>query len=355
MSELKNDRFLRALMRLPVDRTPVWMMRQAGRYLPEYRETRAKAGDFLSLCKNKELACEVTIQPLERYPLDAAILFSDILTVPDAMGLGLYFETGEGPKFRKTVRTEADAEALPVVNTERDLSYVTDAVRTIRKELNGRVPLIGFSGSPWTLATYMIEGGSSKDFRHIKAMLYSQPVVLHHILDKLALSVIDYLNAQIDAGAQAVQIFDTWGGALSDTAYVEFSLDYMKKIIAGLKRENEDRPVPVILFTKGGGLWLEQMANAGANALGLDWTMNIGRARSLVGDKVALQGNMDPSVLYGSLEAIRKEVARILASYGDGNGHVFNLGHGIHQFVDPEKAGIFVDAVHELSEPYHAS
>lgn len=353
MAELKNDRFLRALERKSVDVTPVWMMRQAGRYLPEYRELRSKAGDFLSLCKNKEWACEVTLQPLERYDLDAAILFSDILTVPDAMGLGLYFETGEGPRFKKIVRTAQDVDALPIVNTLKDLSYVTDAVSTIRRELNGRVPLIGFSGSPWTLATYMVEGGSSKDFRHVKGMMYSQPDVMHQLLEKITLSVIDYLNAQIKAGAQAVQIFDTWGGNLSDVAYREFSLNYMKKIVSGLIREHEGRKVPVILFTKGGGLWLPEMADAGADALGLDWTMDIGRARTLVGGKVALQGNMDPSVLYGSPKAIKGEVARILASYGPGSGQVFNLGHGIHQFVDPKNAGVFIDAVHELSAQYH--
>lgn len=355
MSELKNDRFLRALERKPVDMTPVWMMRQAGRYLPEYRETRSQAGDFLSLCKNKELACEVTLQPLERYKLDAAILFSDILTIPDAMGLGLYFETGEGPRFKKIVRTEADVDALPVVDTARDLSYVTDAVSTIRRELNGRVPLIGFSGSPWTLATYMVEGGSSKDFRHVKGLMYSQPEVMHRLLDKIAESVIDYLNAQIKAGAQAVQIFDTWGGSLSDVAYITFSLNYMKKIVAGLIKEHQGRKVPCILFTKGGGLWLPEMAESGADALGIDWTMDIGRAKALVGNKVALQGNMDPSVLYASPDAIRAEVARILSSYGTGTGHIFNLGHGIHQFVDPEHAGVFVEAVHELSAQYHQS
>ncbi len=351
---LKNDRFLRALQRQPVDVTPVWMMRQAGRYLPEYRATRAKAGDFLSLCKNTELACEVTLQPLERFPLDAAILFSDILTIPDAMGLGLYFETGEGPKFRKTVRTKEEAEALPVADTARDLAYVTDAVSMIRRELQGRVPLIGFSGSPWTLATYMVEGGSSKDFRHIKAMLYSQPEVLHTILDKLATSVVQYLNAQIEAGAQAVQIFDSWGGALSDQAYVDFSLQYMQKIVDGLIREFDGRKVPVILFTKGGGLWLDRLADTGADALGLDWTMNIGVARKQVGNRVALQGNMDPTVLYGSPEQIRKEVSRILQDYGTGSGHVFNLGHGIHQFVDPERARVFVEAVHEMSAGFHS-
>lgn len=354
MSELKNDRFLKALLRQPVDVTPVWMMRQAGRYLPEYRETRAKAGDFLSLCKNTELACEVTLQPLERYELDAAILFSDILTIPDAMGLGLYFETGEGPKFEKIVRTEQDVDALPIVDTARDLKYVTDAVSEIRGALSGRVPLIGFSGSPWTLATYMVEGGSSKDFRHVKAMMYRDPEVLHAMLDKLARSVIDYLNAQIRAGAQAVQIFDSWGGALSDAAFLEFSLRYMKQIVDGLIREHDGRKVPVILFTKGGGLWLPAMAEAGADALGLDWTMNVGLARQQVGDQVALQGNMDPSVLYGHPDQIRAEVKRILQSYGHGNGHVFNLGHGIHQFVDPESAKVLVDAVHEFSREYHS-
>ncbi len=353
MAELKNDRFLRALLREPVDVTPVWMMRQAGRYLPEYRATRAQAGDFLSLCKNKELACEVTIQPLERYELDAAILFSDILTIPDAMGLGLYFEVGEGPKFKKVIRTEADVAELPVPESARDLDYVMDAVKTIRRELNGRVPLIGFSGSPWTLATYMVEGGSSKDFRHIKQMMYATPEVLHELLNKLAQSVTDYLNQQILSGAQAVQIFDTWGGALSGPMYQEFSLKYMQQIVSGLIREHEGRKVPVIMFTKNGGQWLETMAEAGADALGLDWTTNIDDARARVGDKVALQGNMDPSVLYGTPERIRAEVADILARYGNGSGHVFNLGHGIHQFVDPAQPKIFVDAVHELSAQYH--
>ncbi|MBN1008660.1 uroporphyrinogen decarboxylase [Amphritea pacifica] len=353
MAELKNDRFLRALMREPVDVTPVWMMRQAGRYLPEYRATRAQAGDFMSLCKNKELACEVTIQPLERYDLDAAILFSDILTIPDAMGLGLYFEAGEGPKFKKIIRTEADVDALPVPESASDLDYVMDAVKTIRAELNGRVPLIGFSGSPWTLATYMVEGGSSKDFRHIKQMMYATPEVLHQLLDKLAQSVTDYLNQQIRSGAQAVQIFDTWGGALSGPMYQEFSLKYMQQIANGLIRENEGRKVPLIMFTKNGGQWLEAMAESGADALGLDWTTNIDDARARVGDKVALQGNMDPSVLYGTPERIRAEVADILARYGSGSGHVFNLGHGIHQFVDPAQPKFFVDAVHELSAQYH--
>ncbi|RAU17371.1 uroporphyrinogen decarboxylase [Nitrincola tibetensis] len=355
MSELKNDRFLRALLREPVDVTPVWMMRQAGRYLPEYKATRAQAGDFMSLCKNPELACEVTLQPLERYDLDAAILFSDILTIPDAMGLGLYFEAGEGPRFKKVLRTEADVAALPVPNAASDLDYVMSAVKTIRSALNGRVPLIGFSGSPWTLATYMVEGGSSKDFRHIKEMMYATPDVMHELLNKLALSVTDYLNEQIRSGAQAVQIFDTWGGVLSPEMYKTFSLAYMEQIVKGLIREYDGRRVPVILFTKNGGQWLEVMAKTGADALGLDWTTHIDDARRRVGQQVALQGNMDPSVLYASPARIRAEVADILQRYGSGAGHVFNLGHGIHQFVNPEHAGIFVDAVHELSAQYHQS
>lgn len=355
MTELKNDRFLRALLREPVDRTPIWMMRQAGRYLPEYRASRATAGSFMDLCENADFACEVTLQPLDRYPgLDAAILFSDILTIPDAMGLGLYFETGEGPKFKKVVANEADVDALPVVDMAKgDLSYVTKAVSTIRRELNGRVPLIGFSGSPWTLATYMVEGGSSKDFRKVKAMMYDTPEVMHQLLHKLALSVTDYLNAQIDAGAQAVQIFDTWGGSLSDRCYREFSLKYMQQIVSGLKRESEGRKVPVILFTKGGGQWLEVMADTGCDALGLDWTTDIANARSRVGDRVTLQGNMDPCVLYASPEKIREEVKLILDGFGQGTGHVFNLGHGIHQWVDPEHAKAFIEAVVELSPSYH--
>ncbi|MBD8597217.1 MULTISPECIES: uroporphyrinogen decarboxylase [unclassified Pseudomonas] len=353
MTALKNDRFLRALLKQPVDVTPVWMMRQAGRYLPEYRASRAKAGDFMSLCMNPAFACEVTLQPLERYPLDAAILFSDILTVPDAMGLGLYFETGEGPRFRKTVTTLADIEALPIPDAQKDLGYVMDAVSTIRRELNGRVPLIGFAGSPWTLATYMVEGGSSKDFRKSKAMLYDNPHAMHLLLDKLAQSVTAYLNGQILAGAQAVQIFDSWGGSLSAAAYQEFSLAYMRKIVNGLIREHDGRKVPVILFTKGGGMWLESIADAGADALGLDWTCDIGEARRRVGSKVALQGNMDPTVLYANPNAIRQEVSNILASYGSGTGHVFNLGHGITPEVNPANAGAFIEAVHEMSAKYH--
>lgn len=353
MAPLKNDRFLRALTGQSVDVTPVWMMRQAGRYLPEYRATRKVAGDFMSLCQSPEMACEVTLQPLRRYPMDAAILFSDILTIPDAMGLGLYFAEGEGPRFRKTVRTEQDVEQLPVPDIARDLSYVTDAVSLIRRELNGSVPLIGFSGSPWTLATYMIEGSGSKDFRHAKEFMYNHPELMHQLLDKLAQTVTAYLNAQIAAGAQAVQIFDTWGGILSTGAYQAFSLDYMKKIIAGLTPEADGRKVPVIMFTKNGGLWLDQIADSGAHCVGLDWTIEMGRARAMIGDKVSLQGNMDPTILYSSPAAIRSEVDRILASYGEGNGHVFNLGHGITPGVDPDNVAVFIDAVHELSAQYH--
>ncbi len=353
MTELQNDRFLRALLRQPVDMTPVWMMRQAGRYLPEYKATRKRAGSFMDLCMNPDLACEVTLQPLERFPLDAAILFSDILTVPDAMGLGLFFEEGEGPRFKRPVRTQADVERLAVPDPELELKYVMDAVRTIRRDLQGRVPLIGFSGSPWTLATYMVEGGSSKDFRRIKGMMYDRPELMHQVLDVTARAVTEYLNAQIAAGAQAVMIFDTWGGSLTPETYRIFSLAYMEQIVQGLTREAEGRPVPVILFTKNGGQWLEAMAATGCDALGLDWTTDIGEARDRVGSKVALQGNLDPSVLYASPETIEREVGRVLESYGKGSGHVFNLGHGIHPQIDPEHAGAMVEAVHTLSKPYH--
>ncbi|WP_433847142.1 uroporphyrinogen decarboxylase [Acinetobacter proteolyticus] len=355
MTTLKNDRFLRALLREPVDTTPVWMMRQAGRYLPEYRETRAQAGDFLSLCKNTDFACEVTLQPLRRYELDAAILFSDILTVPDALGLGLYFETGEGPKFHKTVRTEQDVANLPKLNAKSDLAYVMNAVSTIRSALNGQVPLIGFSGSPWTLATYMVEGGSSKEFRFIKNMMYAQPEVLHALLDHLADSVIDYLNAQIDAGAQAIQIFDSWGGALAHREYVEFSLNYMTKIIAGLQREKDGQRVPIIVFTKGGGQWLETMLTTGADAFGLDWTTPLYTARDVVAGRAALQGNLDPAVLYGSATSIEKSVKAMLDdayANGEKTGYIANLGHGITQWVDPAQPKIFVDTVHEYSAKY---
>lgn len=345
MQVLKNDRLLRALLREPVDTTPIWIMRQAGRYLPEYRATRARAGSFMDLCRTPELACEVTLQPLERFPLDAAILFSDILTVPDAMGLGLYFTEGEGPRFERVVRSARDIDALFRPDPEVELRYVMDAVRVIRQSLDGRVPLIGFSGSPWTLATYMVEGGGSREFAKIKAMLYDTPELLHRLLAVLADSVADYLNAQIMAGAQAVMIFDTWGGILTPSAYREFSLAYMQRIVDSLTREHEGRRVPVTLFTKGGGQWLEAMAETGCDALGLDWTVDIGDARRRVGARVALQGNMDPAVLYASPDRIRTEAARIVAAHG-GDGHVFNLGHGIHPQIDPEHVAVLVDAVH---------
>ena len=357
MSQLKNDRFLRALLRQPVDRTPVWIMRQAGRYLPEYRETRARAGDFMTLCSTPELACEVTLQPLRRFDLDAAILFSDILTIPDAMGLGLYFSEGEGPKFKTTIDTAADVKSLIVPDPADKLSYVTDAVSLIRKELNGNVPLIGFSGSPWTLATYMVEGGSSKSFSKIKGMLFAEPKTAHMLMDKLADSVAGYLNAQIDAGAQAVMIFDSWGGALTTNHYRDFSLAYMQKIVDRLQREKDGETIPVILFTKGGGLWLEDIAATGCDAVGLDWSVDIHQARERIGDKVALQGNMDPAIMATDAETIRREVASILAGFGQhdnpGSGHVFNLGHGITPNITPENVAALVDAVHELSIPYH--
>jgi uroporphyrinogen decarboxylase len=355
MTELKNDRFLRALMRQPVDRTPLWIMRQAGRYLPEYRATRAKAGSFMQLCQNAELACEVTLQPLARFELDAAILFSDILTVPDAMGLGLGFYEGEGPRFSNPVRTAADIDRLPIPDPEGELRYVMDAVRTIRHELHGRVPLIGFSGSPWTLAAYMVEGEGSRDFSKAKAMMFDRPDLMERLLDKLIDSVAAYLNGQIAAGAQAVMLFDTWGGMLSPRDYLRFSLEPMQKIIAKLTREADGRRVPVVVFTKGGGQWLESMADCGADALGIDWTTDLGSARQRVGHKVALQGNMDPNVLYASPERIREEVASVLAAYGSGEGHVFNLGHGIHPGINPDHVSALVSALHELSPAYHTS
>ncbi len=348
MTTLQNDTFLRALAKQPVSHTPVWLMRQAGRYLPEYRAVRARAGGFLDLCKNTELATEVTLQPIDRFGLDAAILFSDILTVPDAMGLGLYFAEGEGPKFARPLQNEADIAALQVPDMAK-LRYVFDAVSSIRRALSGRVPLIGFAGSPFTLACYMVEGGGSKEFRQIKTLLYRRPDLLHRILNITAQAVTAYLNEQIAAGAQAVQIFDTWGGLLSDAAFPKFSLAYMRQIIGGLTREYEGRRVPVILFTKGGGQWLELMAESGADALGLDWTVNLGQARQRVGSQVALQGNFDPAALFGTPESVRAEVRRILHSYGEGSGHVFNLGHGISQHTDPENVQALVDAVREYS------
>ncbi len=353
MSKLKNDTFLRALLRQPTPYTPVWIMRQAGRYLPEYNATRKRAGSFLGLAKNPDYATEVTLQPLARFPLDAAILFSDILTVPDAMGLGLYFAEGEGPKFEHPLRDEAAIKKLAVPDIGATLRYVTDAVSQIRGALDGKVPLIGFSGSPYTLACYMVEGGGSADFRTVKTMLYDRPDLLHHILDINARSVIAYLNAQIDAGAQAVMIFDTWGGSLSTAAYKEFSLAYLQRINAGLTRERDGTRIPSIVFTKGGGLWLEDIAAIGCDAVGLDWTCDIGAARARVGATVALQGNLDPMTLFAQPDAIRAQVAKVLASYGKGPGHVFNLGHGVSQFTDPDHVGALVDAVHDLSRAYH--
>ena len=353
MNQLQNDTFLKALMRQPTDYTPVWMMRQAGRYLPEYRASRKTAGSFLDLCKNPNFATEVTMQPLDRYPLlDASILFSDILTLPDAMGLGLYFEEGEGPKFECTLREEAEIKALQVPDMTK-LQYVFDAVAQIRKTINGRVPLIGFSGRPWTLATYMVEGKGGTDFLNIKKMAYARPDLLHHILETNAQTVIQYLNAQIAAGAQAVMVFDSWGGALSHNAYIEFSLNYMKKIVAGLTKSNDGRKVPCTIFTKGGALWLEQQVEVGADCLGLDWAVDIGEARKRVGGKVALQGNLDPAILLSTPAAIEKEVVSILASYGKGDGHVFNLGHGITQWTPPENAATMLEAVRKHSQQYH--
>ncbi|XOD70394.1 MAG: uroporphyrinogen decarboxylase [Sodalis sp. (in: enterobacteria)] len=353
MTELKNDRYLRALMRQPVDVTPVWMMRQAGRYLPEYKVLRAKAGDFMSLCRNADLVSEVTLQPLRRYSLDAAILFSDILTIPDAMGLGLWFVQDEGPRFARPIQTERDIKNLPIPDPEQELGYVMKAVRVIRRCLDGSVPLIGFSGSPWTLASYMVEGGSSKVFRKIKQMLYTEPKTLHLLLDKLADSVQLYLNGQICAGVQSVMLFDTWGGMLSTADYYEFSLYYIHKIIDGLLREHDGCRVPTTLFTKGGDQWLEAMADTGCDALGLDWSSDITDARRRVGNRVALQGNMDPSVLYGDQTCIEHQVSEILKGFGVGDGHIFNLGHGIHQDIPPDHIGFFVEAVHRLSQSYH--
>ncbi|NNJ78249.1 MAG: uroporphyrinogen decarboxylase [Xanthomonadales bacterium] len=351
--KLKNDRLLKALLREPVDRTPVWIMRQAGRYLPEYLATRAEAGSFMQLCQTPELACEVTLQPLRRYDLDAAIIFSDILTIPDAMGLGLYFVTGEGPKFERPLSSRAEIEALPRPDISDSLRYVTDAVSLTRREIGGKVPLLGFSGSPWTLATYMIEGGSSKTFGKAKRLLYQDPNTAHVLLGKLAETVTDYLNAQIEAGAQGVQIFDTWGGALSFDAYREFSLSYMQQIVDGLKREHDGRKIPVILFSKGCNTQLEALADSGCDALGVDWTIALSEARRRVGDRVALQGNLDPSILLADPEVIRREVHRTLESFGPGEGHVFNLGHGITPDVDPDHLQALIAAVAEFSPALH--
>ncbi len=349
---LENDRFLRALRRQPVDRTPVWMMRQAGRYLPEYKATRARAGDFMSLCRNPELCCEVTLQPLERFGLDAAILFSDILTIPDAMGLGLRFVEGEGPVFDRPLRDAHAIEALGVPDPETDLRYVMDAVRTIRGALGTRLPLIGFAGSPWTLATYMVEGAGGSGFHTIKRMAYDAPVALESLLAKLSASVSLYLEAQVRAGADALMVFDTWGGVLSPADYVQFSLEPMARIVEHLKRVAPE--TPVILFTKSGGQHLEAMAETGCDALGLDWTTDLGSARSRVGTRVALQGNLDPTWLLADPVRIETAVARVLDSYGKGPGHVFNLGHGILQQTPPEHAAAMIEAVRNLSPAFHA-
>jgi len=356
MTRPKNDTFLRALLREPVEYTPVWLMRQAGRYLPEYCETRRRAGNFMNLCKSPNMACEVTLQPLARYELDAAILFSDILTVPDAMGLGLYFAEGEGPKFERPLREEWEIRALAPPDPHDHLRYVMDAVAEIRKALDNSVPLIGFSGSPFTLACYMIEGGASDDFRRVKTMLYDRPDLLHHVLDVTARSVISYLNAQIESGAQAVMIFDTWGGALSHRAYREFSLAYLQRIVAGLIKERDGERVPNIVFTKGGGLWLEDIAAIGCDAVGLDWTSSLAESRRRIADRVSLQGNLDPIALFASPEAIATEARRVLDDFhsaGPGGGHVFNLGHGISQFTPPQNVTALVNTVHEYSRQFH--
>jgi len=341
--------YINALLKKPVTRTPIWVMRQAGRYLPEYRETRKRAGDFLTLCKSPDLACEVTMQPLDRFDLDAAILFSDILTIPDAMDLGLYFTEGEGPKFSKPVSRLSDIENLAKPDVGAKLSYVTDAVSVIKKALNGRVPLIGFTGSPWTLATYMVEGGSSKNFSKVKGLMYENPIHMHQLLDKLSDTIIDYLNGQIIAGADSVMVFDTWGGLLNKNSYEDFSLRYMTKIVNGIKRQHDGRVIPVTLFTKGGGMWLEQIAASGCDGIGLDWTVELGDAESRVGGQVALQGNLDPCVLYASEDKIRAEVKNLLSQYHGNTGHVFNLGHGISPDVNPDSMKTLVDSVHEFS------
>jgi uroporphyrinogen decarboxylase len=344
---LKNDLLLRALLREPTPRRPIWLMRQAGRYLPEYRATRTRAGGFLAMCTNPAIACEITLQPVDRYPLDAAILFSDILTIPHAMNLGLEFEAGEGPRFERPVRSSADIDRLGVPDPGAELKYVTDAVSLVRKELKGRIPLIGFAGSPWTVATYMVEGGGSKTFGIIKRMMYEAPHDLHRLLGILAKATIVYLNAQIAAGAQAVMVFDTWGGVLTPAQYEEFSLHYMAEIVAALTKQSDGRRVPNIVFTKGGGAWLPKMAKIGCDALGVDWGTDLKSARAAVADRVALQGNLDPSALFAGPDKLREETLRVLQSYGPGPGHVFNLGHGITPEVDPERVALLIKTVQE--------
>ncbi len=353
MHSIRNTRLLRALKDQPNDRTPIWIMRQAGRYLPEYREVRAKAGDFLTLAGTPELACEVTLQPIRRYPLDAAIIFSDILTVPDAMGLGLYFAEGEGPKFKNPSRTPADIESLGTPDPETELRYVMDALRLTRSELNDSVPLIGFAGSPWTVATYMIEGGGSKEYVHTKKLMYGDDNALHSLLNKVTITTIEYLKAQVAAGAQALMVFDTWGGILTPRAYKEFSLQYMQQIVSSLKQSYPD--TPITLFTKNGGMWLPEIARTGCDGVGVDWTTDLRDARALTSNKVTLQGNLDPGVLYGSKPKIREEVSRVLESYGTGDRHIFNLGHGIHQHIDPDNVEYMIETVHELSPAFHTN
>jgi uroporphyrinogen decarboxylase len=353
MTKLKNDTLIRALLRQPTPYTPVWLMRQAGRYLPEYNQTRARAGSFLALAKNPELATEVTLQPLARFPLDAAIVFSDILTLPDAMGLGLAFDEGTGPRIERPLREERQISSLAAPDPDRELRYVLDTVRQVRRALAGEVPLIGFSGSPFTLACYMVEGSASPGFLTVKTMLYARPDLLHRILEVNARAVTDYLNAQIESGAQVVMLFDTWGGLLGAAEFREFSLSYMQRVLAGLTREREGERVPVILFTKGGGVWLEALASSGCDAVGLDWRTDLGEARARIGQHVALQGNLDPAALLAGPEAARKGAAAVLAAYGHGHGHVFNLGHGVLQHTPPECVASLVAAVHELSRRYH--
>jgi uroporphyrinogen decarboxylase len=348
---LKNDLLLRALLREPTPRRPIWLMRQAGRYLPEYRATRARAGSFMAMCTNPELACEVTLQPLDRYPLDAAILFSDILTIPHAMDVGLEFEAGEGPKIARPIRCAADIDKLKIPDPGHELRYVIDAVALIRRELKGRVPLIGFAGSPWTVGTYMVEGGGSKTFGRIKRMMYEAPAELHRLLDLLARSTILYLNAQIAAGAQAVMVFDTWGGVLTPAQYEEFSLRYMAQVTDALTRQADGRRVPNIVFTKGGGAWLAKIAAIGCDAVGVDWTTDLATARAAVAGRVGLQGNLDPSALFAPPETLRAETLKVLDSFGAGAGHVFNLGHGITPEVDPERVAVLVETVRGYVPP----
>jgi len=357
MSKLENDLYLRALRGEKVERTPIWVMRQAGRYLPDYRATRARAGDFLTLCKTPELACEVTMQPIDKFGLDAAILFSDILTIPDAMGLGLVLEEGIGPVFNKPIRSVDDVDKLVIPNVEKDLGYVMEAIRVIRAELNGRVPLIGFTGSPWTLASYMVEGKGSKEFRLIKGMMFEQPEAMHRLLKIVTQSVIDYLKAQVNAGAQSLMVFDTWGGILSTSNYQAYSLAYMEEIVDAVKSDSQTRNVPIVLFTKGGGAWLDMMADTGCDGLGLDWTVDIADAKAQVGERVVLQGNMDPVVMNANPGVVEQQAEAVLASYGVHNendrGHIFNLGHGIQPHAKPENMTALVETVKSRSIQYH--